>query len=77
MRTEAYRIRNGWGLSPLRNKRELKALIEFCKEQLKEEHIQKYNPDKKLVFETTIKMYELGNSNFYYYVNDNVGHYWS
>ena len=28
--SEPYRIRNGWGLSPLRNKRELKALVKFC-----------------------------------------------
>lgn len=28
--SEPYRIRNGWGLSPLRNRRELKALVKFC-----------------------------------------------
>ena len=55
--SESYRIKNGFGLSPIRNKRELKALIKFCENQLKEEHIQKYNPKKKWVFEVTIAMY--------------------
>lgn len=55
--SETYRIRNGYGLSPIRNERELKALVDFCESQLKEEHIQKYNDKERWVFEVTIAMY--------------------
>ena len=57
---EPYRIRHGFGLSPIRNNREMRALVQFCKDELKEEHIQKYNPRKKWVFEVTIAMWENG-----------------
>lgn len=59
---EPYRIRVGFGLSPIRNNREMRALIQFCKDQLKEEHIQKYNPKIKWVYEVTIAMWENGNA---------------
>ena len=90
---EAYRIRHGWGLSPLRNRRELKALIAFCMEQLGDEHHMDLNEKRKLIYLHTVNLYRhemLGdkqskkwvdeaklNTTFYAYVEDNVGWYWS
>lgn len=59
--SEPYRIKNGYGLRAVRNERELKALIKFCKNELKEEHIQKYDLKRKWIYEVTIAMYENGN----------------
>lgn len=87
--SEPYRIRNGFGLSPIRNKRELKALIRFCESQLKEIHIQELNPKKKEVLETTIELYQAeldqlpiirdkwSYVNIHEYIRDNIGYYWS
>lgn len=74
--SEPYRIKVGFGLSPIRNKRELKALMYFCKEQLKEEHIQR-DTFKKNILENTIKLYETNDSNIVFYISDNCGVYWS
>lgn len=54
---EPYRIRHGFGLSPIRNQRELKALIAFCEHELTEEYI-KNNEELKRVYEFTIKLYK-------------------
>lgn len=54
---EAYRIRHGWGLSPIRNKREMKALVQFCKSELNEPYMP-HNPYKKQLFEATIALAE-------------------
>lgn len=60
--SETYRIRNGFGLSPIRNERELKALIKFCKSQVKDWHDYNLYPSKhKWVALVTIRMYERGN----------------
>lgn len=79
MRTEAYRIRHGWGLRPIRNKRELKALIDFCRQELKEPQYQKNYPENKKakeVYETTIELYEINTNALTYYIIDNARYYW-
>lgn len=55
--SEPYRIRIGCGLSPIRTKRERKALIQFCRGQLKEDYM-KLNPKAARVFKQTIQLYE-------------------
>jgi len=52
--SEPYRIRQGYGLSPIRTQRELRALKDFCLGQLKEKHIQEFNPQQKQVYESTV-----------------------
>jgi len=58
--SETYRIKTGYGLRPIRNKRELEALIKFCKSDL----LEKYhwhcltNTKHCWVELVTIKMYE-------------------
>jgi len=74
--SEPYRIKIGCGLSPIRNQREMRALIEFCREQLKEDHI-KLNLAKMDVLEETIRLYEANDSMIYYYINEHVEYYWS
>ncbi len=84
--SEPYRIRNGYGLSPIRNKRELRALVAFCEEQLKEEYM-KLNPDRREVFELTVKLanpdcfyvyYKQEKYiNIYRFIEDRCGWYWS
>ena len=56
--SEAYRIRIGCGLSPIRNKRELKALVKFCKYELKEPSMA-LNPYRKRLFEATIDLADI------------------
>lgn len=59
--SETYRIRNGFGLSPIRNERELKALVDFCKQQLRER--KEFNQEitkSHWVYLVTIRMYEHG-----------------
>ena len=76
--SEPYRIRIGCGLSPIRNKREMKALIDFCKNTLEEEYMQKYNTKKRNILKKTIILYD--NKDYvalYQYVDDHLGWYWS
>lgn len=74
---EPYRIRMGFGLSPLRNKREERALIAFCKEELKDTEHMDLNSDKKYVFQSTVGFYEANGYIDRYFVDDHVGYYWS
>jgi len=74
--SEPYRIKVGFGLSPLRNNREMKALIEFCREELREDHIQ-LNLAKMDIYEETIRMYESDDLGLTYYIDDHCGWYWS
>ena len=75
---EPYRIRMGYGLSPIRNQRELKALVEFCREELKERYYEDgLNKEKKLVLINTIALYEENDSRLYYHILNNAGYYWS
>ena len=55
--TQAYYIRNGYGLFPIRNKREAKALYEFCLKQISDENFCRFNPQKAEVFKNTIILY--------------------
>lgn len=55
--SESYRIERGRGLMPIRNDKELKALIAFCRRYLKEEHA-KLNPERCQIYELTIAFYE-------------------
>ena len=82
----------GFGLSPIRNNRELRALIEFCRSELKEPYMA-LNPVRKSIFSTTIKLYEADldelpikvkiNGTKHSYINiheiirDYTGYYWS
>lgn len=76
--TEAYRIRHGYGLSPIRNKRELRALIEFCREELKDVEHMKLNPERREAYEKTVKLYEEGEyGELYYYIKDHCAWYWN
>ena len=61
----AYRIKRGWGLSATRNDRELKAVYEFCKMELKNsENIDaEENSIRKNIYEMTVLLYEQGQSN--------------
>jgi hypothetical protein len=51
---ESYRIKIGVGLSPLRNENEYKALLEFCRNELKDTENMKLNPERKRIYETTL-----------------------
>lgn len=75
--SEPYRIRIGTGLSPIRSKREMKALIKFCKEELKDKKHMKLNPDRKAVYLDTIRLYDLQGSQLYSYINEHIGYYWN
>lgn len=56
--SEAYRIRHGFGIYPIRNKREARALYKFCEEQLKEEHLYLDDNKKRLeVYQAYINLY--------------------
>lgn len=55
---EWWRIKQGYGLSPIRTDREMKALLDFCRNELKDAKHMKLNPDRKRIYETTIKLYE-------------------
>lgn len=57
--SEPYRIRHGYGLSPIRNKRELRALYDFCKRELAERREFNVPYGKRdWVFTVTVAMYE-------------------
>ena len=56
-----YRIRHGYGLEPIRNKREAKALYDFCQSWLdRTEGTEErdLNPERAEIYEHTIKLYE-------------------
>ena len=111
--SRTYRIRTGYGVFAIRNKREAKALYEFCREWLAERSgTREYeiNRDRVEIFHNTIALYlhqfenrpggefslrcrcdrcrgethegrymgsGEGYYNFYDYVNDHAGWYWS
>jgi hypothetical protein len=56
----AYRIEIGVGLSAIRNDRELKAVIKFCKNELADNKAMTRNPKRKKIFGMTIILYEQG-----------------
>lgn len=74
---EPYRIRNGFGLSPIRNKREEKALIDFCRRQLEDELHMSYNRERKGIYEETISHYRTYGCIDGAYVEEHSGWYWS
>ena len=90
---EPYRIRHGFGLSPLRNKGELRALIDFCKEELKDKEHMKLNVQRRDIYKETIYLYNLMAKNdspkkgYYFagkrymtlmeFVEDYIGWYWN
>ena len=73
---EPYRIKTGFGLSPIRTQRELKALIAFCKAQLEEEHMS-LNLDLQDVYSETVRLYEKDSLELRDYINSHVEWYWS
>lgn len=74
---EAYRIEIGMGLSPLRNNREIKALIRFCKNELKDVKQMKLNPERKKVYSKTVADYKKTGHIDLNYVEEHAGWYWS
>ena len=56
--SESYRVRNGYGVSFLNSKRSRNALIEFCREELKDERHMDLNPRRKQVYSDTIRLWE-------------------
>jgi hypothetical protein len=75
--SELYRIRNGFGLRAIRNDRELKALIDFCKKELRDTEHMKLNPNMADVYSETVRLYESDNIDLFQYIEDHVGWYWS
>jgi hypothetical protein len=72
----SYRIRHGYGLEVLRNEREVKALYEFCKNELESRLF--LDPKCKEIYQTTVDLYGDGSNNdFYDYVEKHVGWYWN
>lgn len=74
---EPYRIRNGWGLSPLRSKREVNALVAFIEEELKDKKHMKLNLARWDIYKETLRLHKASDAEFYSYVEDHVGWYWS
>jgi len=54
--SETHRIRAGYGLSAVRNDREYQAVLDFCREQLKDKEDMKLNPERKRVYEMTLML---------------------
>ena len=76
--SEPYRIRAGGGLSPIRNDREMRALIAFCQEELRDRKHMKLNPAMGDVYRETVGLYYGGNSGeLYQYILSHVDWYWS
>lgn len=84
---EPYRIKKGFGLSPLRTNRELKALIEFCRNELMDDQHMRLNQKRRAIYQATIAIYEqpltpviLNNKTYYTLsdiVDDHVGWFWN
>lgn len=82
---EAYRIRHGFGLSPIRSKRELRALIAFCKNELD----QGYESSFLDTYRETLRLYEIAQkankldephmhwADLYKYIEMHTAEYWS
>jgi hypothetical protein len=91
--SEPYRIRYGWGLSPIRNVRELKALIDFCQNELKDRKHMKLNRERYCIYSATVKLYRLTEKgtvprsgmyfngkkyiNIYQLIQEYIGWYWN
>jgi len=77
--SEPYRIKNGYGLSPIRNKRELKALIKFCKDNIKYYEEAGFTDSNNLeVWKETVRLYENDKyEELYDYIDLHCGEYWS
>lgn len=91
--SEPYRIKMGCGLSPIRNNREYKALMEFCKQELEDKPRMKLNPTRRKVYEATLELDSLETpegfwfklphrpkqyyNEVYSFIEDHVGWYWN
>lgn len=56
--SESYRIQSGGGIRPIRNQRELDALINFCRSELKNVDYMRLNPDRKKIYQMTVDLYD-------------------
>lgn len=54
----SYRVQVGAGVEVVRSKAELKAIIAFCRSELKNKKRMRLNPERTRVYEMTIKLYE-------------------
>jgi len=89
--SESFRIKNGFGLSPIRNERELKALIKFCKTMLKDYKQYGFESSNMKIWKKTVELYEWAIfedtlnelkiydkwAKLYKYIEDNSQSYWS
>lgn len=57
--SECYRIRNGWGIYPIRTKRECKALYDFCKRQIEESNPSISREKRLSIYRKYMEIYDL------------------
>ncbi len=74
--SEPYRIQTGVGLSAIRTKRELKALIKFCEEELKSDSIG-LNSQKQEILKETISKYNSPDGCVISYIDSHIEWYWN
>lgn len=58
----AYRTRCGHGISVIRSEKDLKAIVDFCRQELEDKEMMDLNPDRKKIYEMTVKLYEQNQS---------------
>jgi len=91
--SETYRIRHGFGITILRNEREIKALYNFCKEELEDIDHMLLNKERQDIYKATIDLIDIGNSqdlyklpvklgkrkyyNLFELVEEHIGWYWN
>jgi hypothetical protein len=68
---ECKRIRRGYGIWPIRNKHEAKALYEFCKQQFKERDIEQIKLNKKRfqIYRAYMEVYDFEFNNYKGFIN--------
>ena len=75
--SEPYRIRMGWGLRAIRTDKEMRALLAFCTEELKDTEHMNLNPKRKEVYKTTVKLIKEDSILQDEYIEEHIGWYWS
>ena len=73
--SEPFRIRHGWGLRAIRTDKEMRALLAFCTEELKDTEHMNLNPKRKEVYEITIALQN--DVMVDEWIEDHIGWYWS
>ena len=80
----AYRLRNGWGLPVIRNDREMKALIDFCRRESMEYRKAGFDKSSHVpIWEETVRLYDKYQAvgwdynELEDYIGQHVDFYWS